>query len=841
MTGHGRKKIIPMNRQTAPLSPMLIQLLCRLRRQIRWYIWLEALAVLVIWLGVLYWLGLALDYLPVWLGAGEMPRVARMALLATIALGLIWLAYRYLFRRAFTPLPDRHLALLIERRFPELDDALITVVDNTDPRARSATIAQADPHSSGESLYEALLKRTESIAIERTRSLDLPHLLRWPALARNLIVAFLLVASIGGFAIVNRTAWSLWTARLFLQTDQPWPRRASLEVLDFANGRRKVAEGADLMIRVRANARLRTPPPEICLIDYRLDSGQQGRANMVREGEPVDGYQYYRYEGQPFQGMLETVEFDVLGLDARVANLRVDVVPSPSIADVQLDCVFPAYTKLPPRRQPWRAGTSLPAGTQVQLTVTATKPLREAQVLDLNSEQRQRIQVANALNASNENKPSANQPETNDTTSGGASTDAPDAKGSEQAYSFHFALPPLKETQAVEIELLDQDEVTSQKPYRLAIQVVEDRPPQLALNLQGIGTAITAEARLAVKGTLEDDYGVAETWFQVLRERAEEENANKKFPLPIPARGLFEQVLDLRQVRQSDEGWQVEPGDKLVLSVRATDECDLGEQKQEGQSDPWPLDVVSPDELLALLEARELNLKRRFEQILVEMTDTRDSLLRLQASLNGGDSPPSADGSATAQGSADAPTPTETTPESANGGETAASEAKEADGANAESEANQPSILRLLRVQRAQQQGAKSQQEVAGVASAFADIREELINNRVDTPERRERLQRDIIQPLDLIASDQFSRWQEQLKQLEQHIDQPDAAALSTLTLQQTNELIYALQQVLEKMLELETYNELVDLVRSIVEEQNQLLEKTKEERKRQARALLED
>lgn len=823
-----------MNRLPAPISPMLKQLLGRLRRQIRWFIWLEALAVLVIWLGALYWLGLALDYLPVWLGAGEMPRGARIALLALIGLGFLWLAYRFLIRRAFTPLPDRHLALLIERRFPELDDALLTVVDNTDPRARSEGVANADPQSSGESLYEALLKRTESLAVERTKSLPLPRLLRWPALTRHLMLALFLVASIVGFAVVNRTAWSLWTARLLLQTDQPWPRRASLEVLDFNQGRRKVAEGADLMIRVRANARLRTPPPEICLIDYRLDSGQQGRANMVREGEPVEGYQYYRYEGPPFQGMLETVEFDVLGLDARVSNLRVDVVPSPSIADVQLDCVFPEYTKLPPRKQPWRAGTSLPAGTKVQLTVTATKSLREALVLDLNTEQRQRITISSS---------STNAGTARD--SGTTIVAPPESNPDTNAHTFQFTLPPLKETQAVEIELLDQDDVTSQKPYRLAIQVVDDLPPQIALNLQGIGTAITADARLAVSGSLEDDYGVAKNWFQVLRERAEEDSSNKIFPLPLPARDAFEQTLDLRQVRQSDDGWQVEPGDKLVLSVRATDECDLGEKKQEGQSDPWPLDVVSPDELLALLEARELNLKRRFEQILVEMTDTRDSLLRLQASLNQlhSESDPNHDApvddaksSATAQGKSAADEAEASDPEDDSNSSPPTGETD-----SAATDANQASVLRILRVQRAQQQGAKSQQEVAGVASAFADIREELINNRVDTPERRDRLQRDIIQPLDLIASDQFARWQEQLKQLESRIDQPDADELSTVTLQQTNELIYALQQVLEKMLELETYNELVDLVRSIVDEQNQLLEKTKEERKRQARALLED
>ena len=41
------------------------RLLGRLKRRIRWYVWLEGLALAVGWIGLAYWAGLALDYLPV--------------------------------------------------------------------------------------------------------------------------------------------------------------------------------------------------------------------------------------------------------------------------------------------------------------------------------------------------------------------------------------------------------------------------------------------------------------------------------------------------------------------------------------------------------------------------------------------------------------------------------------------------------------------------------------------------------------------------------------------------------------------------------------------------------
>jgi len=47
------------------------------------------------------------------------------------------------------------------------------------------------------------------------------------------------------------------------------------------------------------------------------------------------------------------------------------------------------------------------------------------------------------------------------------------------------------------------------------------------------------------------------------------------------------------------------------------------------------------------------------------------------------------------------------------------------------------------------------------------------------------------------------------------------------------------MDEVLQKMLELETYNELIDLVRSLIQEQTEIQEKTQKERKKQLLDLL--
>ncbi|HHM12334.1 MAG TPA: hypothetical protein ENJ16_02185, partial [Planctomycetaceae bacterium] len=72
-------------RRSLPFS--LRRRLLLLRWAIRGYVLFEALAVVAIWLGVTFWAALALDYLPVLAGAGEMPRGVRAALL--IAIGVV--------------------------------------------------------------------------------------------------------------------------------------------------------------------------------------------------------------------------------------------------------------------------------------------------------------------------------------------------------------------------------------------------------------------------------------------------------------------------------------------------------------------------------------------------------------------------------------------------------------------------------------------------------------------------------------------------------------------------------------------------------------------------------
>ena len=105
------------------LDPGLNSLLQTLRSRIRRYIVCDSFLAGCALILSAFWIGVALDYLPVQLGGTEMPRLARTILLGVVALGLVIVVFKLLAGRLHRPLPDDSLALLVERHHPSLGAA----------------------------------------------------------------------------------------------------------------------------------------------------------------------------------------------------------------------------------------------------------------------------------------------------------------------------------------------------------------------------------------------------------------------------------------------------------------------------------------------------------------------------------------------------------------------------------------------------------------------------------------------------------------------------------------------------------------------------------------------
>ena len=193
---------------------------------------------------------------------------------------------------------------------------------------------------------------------------------------------------------------------------------------------------------------------------------------------------------------------------------------------------------------------------------------------------------------------------------------------------FSYALPPLVKDTTLLFTLTDTDGIKGRDPVRLVLVPLLDQPPQMAVQLDGIGTAVTSQARIPAVGRITDDYGLGRVWFE---HAVDQRKPGRRTIGEFPDRStdhptdfnLVDAVLELPELR-------LKPGQKLSVSVKAADLCDLGRGPNVSSSERWILDVVTPEQLRTMLESRELVLRQRFDGMIQEMTETRDLLARLE-------------------------------------------------------------------------------------------------------------------------------------------------------------------------------------------------------------------
>jgi hypothetical protein len=758
------------------VPPAIRQTLDAVRRRIRQYVWLEGLAMLVALVGIAFWLGLAIDWL-----LEPSPNMRGVALVAFSLAGL-YVSYRYLLRRIFVPISDTSAAVLLERRFPELKDDLLTAVDT------SSDFAPYHPE---------LMAETKRAAEKAVAPLQIRELFDRAPLGRAIAVAAILVISVMVLALWSHDAFGFYLRRIALSSEL-WPRRVRLEVVGFspdAAGRRvhKLAQDDDFELLVHADARGHQIPKEV-EIRYRLADGRRGRDTLVRVGQADPGrdeFQLFRYQ---FKRVAADMSFDIVGGDDRVRDLQLQVVDRPELLAIELECAYPAYLGRDSRRLAVTGGMRIPEGTRLVLHASSTKPLTEARIHTTKGER-----------------------------------DATLEFGNQPKEKLFWDYGTLSDDDVLLINVRDTDGVASREPYRVSLAVVKDEVPQVAVRLAGIGSAITPDAILPVVGKVTDDYGLDRAWFEY------QIDAGAVVTRPLtnqPVGAPLIDKLDTFDTRALDSTsgkreFELKPGQRLRLALKASDRYDLapenpGSQSRAGSGPQFTLDVVTPSDLLALLERRELALRQRFEAAFEKVTDTRNLLGRVEF-----DDPRDAD--------------IETQPSD----ETPPAEFldnEESAKPNGAAAADRALARRRLRIAGSLQNTMQMADEVAGIAEAFDDLGDELSNNRIDNPDLKTRLREQIAQPLHQIAERRMPLLASQLKSVQQHIEAPATAAPELAkSIVLADEILVEMRQVLDRMLELETYNEVVAQLRGIISDQDEINRRTKERQKDRLRGLFEN
>lgn len=778
--------------------------------------WESVLVLLAVALGV-FWIAFLIDYLPVRIGGSEMPRSARGVVLLGTLIAMAVFAWRYLISRYRRELPDDSLALLIERHHPEIAGRLVTAVQlDVAPR-------MGDSHS------PAFLASVHREAVQHVDRVDLKRVFRREPIVQKLwLVVPLLVAALI-MAIVSPQTFARAIGRLTLISDSPWPRRASLEMvgvevpiitadeedggatelLPFDEKVLRLARGSSATLRVRAaGVELGHDVPELCTVSYVDDDGNRGQSNLRRVGRVVDGYQTFVLDGPPLASLSKSVTLTIGGLDDRLSDYRIEAIEPPAITNLEMRVRYPNYLRVfddmtiadqtaVDQTMNYQAGVRIREGSRLTLVGSSSVPLGSVDVTASS------LETSGAATSATDPDPAdLDQADTN-----------PVVEIADDAMSFSLALADLREAVSIRMVPRDPTGISAQAAYRYFIGVVRDQIPETTMRLSGIGSAITPIARLPVEATAKDDYGIesVQVMMNVQSKKDQSESAEPSVQTHVltpelDRDGKTNLTIDLRTLTDDKILQTIEPGAMVTIGTTAKDRFDLS-TPHITQGELVRLQVVTPEELLATLERRELEFRSRLEQAI-------DETRRLKQSLTGIDN------------------------------EAAQLVEKTDDELRSRQRVQ-------LRIRQAELQAAKTTEELAGIVSGVDDLLLEMLNNRIDSVDRRERLEGGVRDPLNQVVTEPFPKLRRQIIELERILMAGDEAnpqipndeipSPEVRQMRQTvadavatnDDILLQLTAVLEKMLDLESFNEILDLMRGLIDDQESLLEETEDAQKK--------
>lgn len=780
--------------------PEIRQVLTRLRRWIRRYVLVEGIAATIGLACLLFWLTFGIDFVYFQLSQLELPHWFRVLSTVLMTMLIAGVAITWVGVRGTKRIDAKDLALTLERKFPELNDRLITAVQMAD---RDGSPAQA-----------AMIERATNEAVQKLSTLELKETINPIPLRRMVTLAGVLLASVLGMGIANGAGVERWFQAYLLGRDDYWEpyRQNELKIQILAgpnervrnfdvNGVYKHPRGADLEVLATVPEKA-IPPQRVRLqyVGFSQTGPRRGQVSMSRMGDSEFRHTLTR--------VIDDQQLWFRGGDfVNRQPFRIQIVDAPRIDTVSLRCDYPSYTGMDTLEdrdlQVVGMQVALPMETQFNLKAVTNKPLRQVKIRTPNFEL--------VIGADSPDDPPVQlrlieaETSTSRTVQLNASLDSffgqdrrqfqvpmvITSKAKEQlaAITNTADLPlPVVADQTVQILLLDEDQIESQEPATLTINGIVDQPPVVETRRTGVGTVVTRNATIPLEGKIVDDYGVASAWFSY---RTNDNLEERRQPLSRQPDGQkdyrLQQAPDQPFERLNLIPLKLEVGQILTMSVYANDGDNLnGPHVSHGEM--FTFHIVTTEELLAKLFDREVALRTRFEQI-------RDELQELRKSLTG------------------------------TSDQVAALEKTEP-----KNDAEKQVVLGYI--DRALHQVRKNHTENRSIELSFRDMRDEMVNNRIDTAELLERIERRIIEPMSLLNTADFFDIDRQLGAFRLAVErtsQMEAAAGESLA--SLDRLLRQIDAILAEMRDRGTINDLIQGLQDIINREKQLLEKIEEKR----------
>ena len=287
--------------------------------------------------------------------AGTPPGTVRWMMLGALVLLLFITAVRFVFRPLFQDWTDEEVAVHVERRFPEFDNAVI----NTLQLARDPMVRELG-------IVGRMIRRAE----RDTRGVPFARAIDRSRLKRYALTGALVLAGLAIYAFAFGGAFSRAMQRILMPAAYV-PEVGSAHIFEVKPGSATVVVGDPLRVLARYR---RIGGGEI---DGTITYAPGNSTAVRRSMKPLAADQFmfaFPEVRAPF-----TYQVNIGGTESDVYHIR--VTERPAVTRIDIEYELPSYTRLAPARENDSNGDlKALAGTLARLTLTTNKAVRSGAI-----------------------------------------------------------------------------------------------------------------------------------------------------------------------------------------------------------------------------------------------------------------------------------------------------------------------------------------------------------------------------------------------------------------------------------------------------------------------------
>ncbi len=515
----------------------------------------------------------------------------RGLVLVSLLLAHLVAAWHWLIAPLTVPLSDLALAIRVERRFPELQDQLSSGLQFS---------SDVDDHRVGS---PRLKRQVIDSAVEALDRIDIDTVVAPQAARRAALVASGLAALGLALAFYSPLEAGTGLGRLFLLSEDQWPRQVDLQFLDSTRSpsawdathgvRLPAGESIELVV-----ANSRGVLPDDAIIEIRR-SGVRRRTNQLLAAQSLERSTRSNInDPHPNVGTtvltppdgFDALEFRARGGDDETPWIPLAIAPPPLLESLEVVLLPPAYSDRPTRRLPEGSGDIKAwIGTRAEITAVINQRVRRATLLR-GDEPPLPVSIA--------------------------------ADGRTLRASFTVATPGVSDWW---LSLVDRDGLTAERPERFELRGLADRLPEIEIVEPSGNIQATPRATVQLEVTARDDLGLTGVHL-VIREINAPESTERRVRLHEEYAGDGLLLIDHSWRLDRDE---LVAGMEFDFHVEAGDACDL-DTPRVARSTTRTLTIVTPTAKRDQLDAGQRVILKSLGRILARQRTARTHITLLE-------------------------------------------------------------------------------------------------------------------------------------------------------------------------------------------------------------------